>query len=92
MPLYFYVHDRVAFRFRSTLVSEARFGASIRPLFLRTNKKRITARKEEEEEEKQEEKEKKRKQSIRHTGKANRSAFYSRCSQSKCLLRRRQAR
>lgn len=48
---------------------------AIRPLFLRTNKKRVTARKEEEEEEEeqQEEKEKKRKQSIRHTGKANRS-------------------
>ncbi|EFN73112.1 hypothetical protein EAG_02038 [Camponotus floridanus] len=72
MPFYFHIHDRVAFRFRSTLVSEACFGASIRPLFLRTNKKRVTARKEEEEEE-QEEKEKKRKQSIRHTGKANRS-------------------
>lgn len=69
MPVYFHIHDRVAFRFRSTLVSEACFGASIRPLFLRTNKKRVTARKEEEEQEK----EKKRKQSIRHTDKANRS-------------------
>lgn len=47
MPFYFHIHDRVAFRFRSTLVSEACFGASIRPLFLRRNKKRVTARKEE---------------------------------------------
>lgn len=44
------------------------------------------------EEEKPEVEEKKRKQSIRHAGKANRAAFYSRRGQSKCLLRRRQAR
>jgi hypothetical protein len=54
--------------------------------------KRGKTAKQEQEEEEEEEEEKKRKQSIRHAGKANRAAFYSRRGQSKCLLRRRQAR
>lgn len=71
--------------------SISRFGSALWHIYSAFVFKEKQKRKRDEDEEKEEE-EKKRKQSIRHAGKANRAAFYSRRGQSKCLLRRRQAR